>query len=146
MSETLENKPPRDVTLARLFGLVFALFVVFHVVETSTVVFGRDAFLGRLAAVIPPWARLIVLAPLAFHARLLFSLVGGTGRYVDAGVRKLQRLSALAVLAFLVLHLGHALVPALTLPPAAAYEMLRHELSMPIYFAIYVVGITATCL
>jgi succinate dehydrogenase hydrophobic anchor subunit len=148
LSDVRESSiPSRTEAMARVSGLVLAALVVLHVVETSSAIFGREAFLSRSAALVPSWARALVLLPLVGHASSLFRTRELTaGRYPDAGVRKLQRLSGALLLVFLVVHLGHALVPALTTDAAAAYERLRHDLGQPLYLVVYIVGIAATSL
>jgi succinate dehydrogenase/fumarate reductase cytochrome b subunit len=126
------------------------VFLVLHVLETSRASFGRAAFVDRPSAVFPAWLRgLLVLGAVGFHARLLFRVGGDArreARYPDAGVRRLQLASGIVVAAFLVVHLGHAFVPALSGGAAAVYERLRHDLALAPYVGIYVVGIAATCL
>jgi len=135
-----------DRRAASASGLVLALYLVAHVAELTSSLRGREAFVGRLGALVPPWLRALVLLPLALHAGVYRRHAEGSGRHLDDGVRKLQRLAGLGVLAFLVVHLGQAYVPALLEGQEAVYERLRHVLSLPVFAGIYVVGITAAAL
>ncbi len=135
--------------LARGCGLALAAFLLLHVWETSSAIAGREAYLARPLAAVPSWARAALLAPLVFsHLRLLGArrAADDAARYPDVGVRKLQWLAGVVVLAFLVVHLGHALVPALLGGDVEAYERLRLDLAQPAYVGIYVVGIAAASL
>jgi succinate dehydrogenase/fumarate reductase cytochrome b subunit len=140
----------RPAGLARRLGLVpLAVFLVLHVLETSSAIHGREAFVERAAAVIPAWVRaLLVLVPLGVHMRLVFRLPrpGDHRRRPDTGVRSLQLWSGLVLALFLVVHLGHAFVPAMRVDASAVYERLRHDLSQAPYAGLYTLGITAACL
>jgi succinate dehydrogenase/fumarate reductase cytochrome b subunit len=129
---------------------VLAGFLVFHVLETSSAIHGRAAFVERAAAAIPAWVRaLVILAALALHVRSVLRVrredARGRGD-TDPGVERLQFGLGVVLLAFLTVHLGHALVPALRVDASAVYERLRHDLSQPPFVGLYVVGITAACL
>jgi succinate dehydrogenase/fumarate reductase cytochrome b subunit len=144
--------PPRlvaaltDRRAASASGLILAAYLVAHLLELTSSLGGRDAFVGRLGAIVPPWLRGALLLPLGLHAALYLRRAEGSGRHLDEGVRRLQRLAGLVTLAFLVVHIGQAYVPALLEGQEAVYDRLVHALSLPAFAGVYVVGLAAASL
>jgi succinate dehydrogenase/fumarate reductase cytochrome b subunit len=135
-----------------LFG-----YLCFHVWETAASSSGREAFLARMTGV---WGgelvigiEVAVVAAFGLHALLGVVLgvdalrSGERGLYSERATRILQAVTGVLAVAFLVIHLRHTWMLKLagSVGPAL-YDALRDDLGLPFYFAVYVVGLTATLL
>jgi len=136
-----------DRRIARASGLALGVYLLAHVMELTSSLAGREAFAARAGAAVPPWVRALVLVPLGLHAaRSLRRVEGGAGAYRHEGLWRIQRLAGLCLLAFLVVHLGQAFVPARLEGQVAVYDRLAASLSLPLFAGVYVLGLAAAAL
>lgn len=148
-------RPPK-LDLARLTSLTgvlpLFLYVVFHLWETSGAIDGR-AGAERLVGAGGGWFAvtvevLFVVLPLFAHAAAGIA-VAVRGRRDDddprrRDLRRLQALTGVLTLAFVVVHLAHTWAAKLAGAGAVGlYERLRTDAGKPVYVAVYAIGLTA---
>lgn len=153
--------PMNEETRRRLHSLTGVLpllgYVVFHVGETAVAPAGRRHFAdsvtgvggGPLAVTLET---LVILVPLLLHAVLGVHVTLRDRHplpqgYPSEGLRKLQRLTGIIVLLFLVAHVGHTWTAKLAgLDGGALYDRLMGSVGRPVFLVTYAVGITAVAL
>jgi succinate dehydrogenase / fumarate reductase cytochrome b subunit len=142
--------------LHSLFGLIpIGGFVIFHLWENSQARFGADHFntyvVGQLQHLnYLPFLELILIAlPLCFHAGYGLVVIGSGQsepiryRYVRNWLYWLQRLSGIAIIAFLILHVGLTRISGLFDPGIYSdlFGYMQQSLSQPIIFTLYIIGL-----
>jgi len=150
-----------EETRRRLHSLTGVLpllgYVLFHVGETAVAPAGSRRFAETVTgidggAVAVTLETVIILVPLFLHAALgihvtireRHPLPGG---YPSDGLRRLQRLTGMVVLLFLVAHVGHTWTAKLAgLDGRALYDRLMGSVGQPVFLVIYAVGITAVAM
>jgi succinate dehydrogenase / fumarate reductase cytochrome b subunit len=148
---------PRISRLHALLGAVpLTGFLVFHTVETRTLVRGPRAFeatwSGTSGAVAVVLEALLVVLPLVLHAALGVRQAlrripeERCAAYGGRGFAWLQRATGVIALAFVLVHVSQTWLPTLRGATAVdVHEGLRSTLGAPVYLAAYAVGITALC-
>ncbi|MEM1417790.1 MAG: hypothetical protein AAGH15_23020 [Myxococcota bacterium] len=147
------NEPDRGDALAGRLALVpLAVFTVYHAVEMSRAVEGREAWVAGAAS---GWGRallglIIVVAPLLVHGALALRrrrLAGFDESFGGAGHRRLQALSGAVVGAFVLAHAVHLTLPALMgLDGVGLYERLREDVPRPAWIGAYALASAALAL
>lgn len=129
-------------------------YVVFHLGETAVAPAGRRRFAETVtgtsgSALAVGLETVLVLVPLLVHASLgVHAMIRDrhplAESYPSDGVRKLQRLTGILVLLFLIVHLGHTWTAKLAgLDGGALYDRLMDSLGRPVFLVAYAVGVTA---
>lgn len=155
MTASIENRHFLLRRLHSLFGLVpLGAFLVFHLWENSQSRFGAGHYNEQVVAALArmnylPLIEVFAIAiPLLFHAGYGLIIVG-SGRAQPLGYPYLrgwlywaQRWSGIALVLFLLLHVGLTRIAGLIDPAIAAdlFSHMRALLSSPVVFGIYFVG------
>lgn len=143
--------------LARLqsalgFGALGA-YLWFHLWQQWPVLDGPDAWAERARATSRPWGLGLVAIVLVVHGALGWRRYLLRGRRADPaapgadGLRRLQVVTGMVVLAFAAYHVVHV-GAGMSGPHASArdaYRALRASLGQPVELVIYLVGISCAC-
>ena len=156
MTASIENPHFLLRKLHSLFGLLpVGAFLMFHLWENSQSRFGAEHYNDKVVAwlqglnYLPLMELLVIALPLGFHAAYgLVVLRGGRaeiGRYGYLRNRLywLQRISGIAILLFLLVHVGLTRGYAF-IEPAVRDDMFQHmqqTLRQPWMFGIYLAGL-----
>jgi succinate dehydrogenase / fumarate reductase cytochrome b subunit len=136
-------------------GLIpLGAFLLFHLWENSQSRFGPVHYNARVAEIQQLnyllIIELVVIAlPLLFHAGYGLVIIGGGSaeplryRYARNWLYWLQRLSGIAIVAFLALHLGLTRLAGLFDPQIGAdlFRYMQQSLSQPVTLVLYLLGL-----
>jgi succinate dehydrogenase / fumarate reductase cytochrome b subunit len=141
--------------LARVHALLGLIplggYLVYHLVETWSVLEGREAWVDRGGEHGPRVLIVaLVLVPLALHALLGIArlLRQPTDPLTGArGLRTLQALTGLIALAFIAFHVGEvwSVGSGPHADARAYYAVVYRSAGQPLHLAAYLVGLTALC-
>lgn len=156
MNASIDNRHFVLRRLHSLFGLLpVGAFLTFHLWENSQSRLGAEHYNGEVVAFLQglnylPLLEIFLIAlPLAFHAIYGVLIIHGgrpePRRYAFARNRLywLQRISGVAILAFLILHVGMTRIQGLIEPAVRAdvYGHMQGLLTQPWMFALYLAGL-----
>ena len=150
-----------EETRRRLHSLTGVLpllgYVLFHVGETAVAPAGGHRFADTVTgidggAMAVALETVLIVVPLVIHASLGLHVTVRErhplpGGYPSDGLRKLQRLSGMVVLLFLVAHVGHTWTAKLAgVGGRELYDRLMGSVGQPVFLVVYAVGITAVAM
>ncbi len=136
-------------------GLIpLGAFLVFHLWENSQSRFGPEHFNAQVQAIaqinyLLMIEVLVIALPLLLHAGYGLVIIGGGSaqplhyRYARNWLYWLQRMSGIAIVAFLALHLGLTRFAGLFDPQIEAdlFRYMQQSLTQPATFALYLIGL-----
>jgi succinate dehydrogenase / fumarate reductase cytochrome b subunit len=156
MSASIDNAHFLLRRLHSLLGLLpVGAFLLFHLWENSQSRFGaahyNEQVVGALKALnyLPAIEVAVVALPLLFHAGYGLAIIGsGRAQPLRYGFLRnrlywLQRISGVALILFLLLHLGLTRLAGLFDPAIGAdlFGHMRQALSQPTVFGLYLLGL-----
>lgn len=129
-------------------------YVVFHLGETASAPAGRRSFAETVTgtaggAVAVGLETVLVIVPLFLHASLgIHATVRDryplAESYPSEALRRLQRITGILVLLFLVVHLGHTWTSKVAgVDGGALYDRLMGSVGQPVFLVAYGLGVTA---
>lgn len=141
--------------LHSLLGLVpLGAFLIFHLWENSQSRFGSAHYNAQVERIhqlnyLLIIELVVIVLPLLVHASYgLFIIGSGSAeplryRYTRNWLYWLQRLSGIAIIAFLALHLGLTRIAGLFDPQINAdlFRYMQQSLAQPVTFALYLLGL-----
>ncbi len=155
MSASLHNRHFLYRRIHSLLGLVpLGIFMVFHLWQNSQARLGAahyNALVAKMAEInyLLVFEATLVVVPLLLHAAYGLVILGsGTAEPLRYSYRRnwlywLQRMSGIAMIAFVALHLGLTRIAAIIDPSIYndMYSHMQHSLSQPVTFGVYMVGL-----
>ncbi|MBK5970582.1 MULTISPECIES: succinate dehydrogenase [Thiorhodovibrio] len=141
--------------LHSVLGLIpLGAFLVFHLWENSQSRFGAEHYNAQVASIqqlnyLVIFEVVVIALPLLLHAGYGLVVIGSGGaeplryRYARNWLYWLQRMSGIAIIAFLALHLGLTRFAGMLDPQIDAdlFRYMQQSLSQPVTLVIYLLGL-----